>query len=165
MEDRPMSNRERLSVHLSNPGCAGCHKLVDSIGLGFEQFDAIGRYREKQVALVFPRVDKNRKNTRREGVPVEIPVDTAAYIVGLPDSNFSSAAEAGRILAESPICQRCVVKQYFRYAMNRQETVADQLAIDAIFDRFRRSGFRFQELILGVVTSDRFLEEFAVHAK
>ena len=161
MDDRPMNNRQRLSIHLSNPSCAACHRLVDPIGFGFEQFDAIGRFRENQVALVFPRVEKNKKNVRREGVSVEIPVDTAAQIVGLPDSSFHNAAEAGRILAESPVCQRCVVKQYFRYAMNRQETAADQPAIDAIFDRFRGSGFRFQELILGVVTSDRFLEEFA----
>jgi mono/diheme cytochrome c family protein len=165
MEEKPMSNRERLGIHLSNPSCAGCHRLVDPIGFGLEQFDAIGRFREKQVALVFPKIDK-RKNqgTRREGVPVEIPVDTTASIVGLPNSDFRSAAEAGRILADSAICQRCVVKQYFRYAMNRAETAADQPAIDAIFDRFRKSGFRFQELILGVVTSGPFLEEF-VHAK
>ena len=164
MEERPMSNRERLGIHLSNPGCAACHRLVDPIGFGLEQFDAIGRFREKQVALVFPRVEKNKKNTRREGVQVQIPVDTTANIVGLANSDFNNAAEAGRILADSAVCQRCVVKQYFRYAMNRPESAADQPAIDAIFDRFRRSGFQFQELILGVVTSDRFLEEF-VHAK
>jgi len=162
MEDRPMSNRERLGVHLSAPSCAGCHRLVDSIGFGLENFDAIGRFREKQVALVFPRINTSKsKNVRREGVPVEIAVDTSASLVGLPNSHFTNAAEAGRILADSPICQRCVVKQYFRYAMNRPETAADQPAIDAIFERFRRSGFRFQELILGVVTSEPFLEEFS----
>ncbi len=160
-----MSNRERLAVHLSNPSCAACHRLVDPIGFGLEQFDAIGRFREKQVTLVYPVIDK-RKNqgTRRIGEVVEIPVDTSANIVGLPNSNFTNAAEAGRVLADSPVCQRCVVKQYFRYAMNRAESAADQPAIDAIFERFRRSGFLFQELILGVVTSGPFLEEFA-HAK
>ena len=165
MEDRPMSNRERLAVHLSNPSCAACHRLVDPIGFGLEQFDAIGRFREKQVTLVYPVIDK-RKNqgTRRIGELVEIPVDTSANIVGLPNSNFTNAAEAGRVLADSPVCQRCVVKQYFRYAMNRAENAADQPEIDAIFERFRRSGFLFQELILGVVTSGPFLEEFA-HAK
>ncbi len=165
MEDRPMSNRERLGVHLSNPSCAACHRLVDPIGFGLEQFDAIGRFREKQVALVYPSIDK-RKNqgTRRIGVPVEIPVDTSANIVGLANSSFTNAAEAGRVLAENPVCQRCVVKQYFRYAMNRPETAADQPSIDAIFERFRRSGFQFQELMLGVVTSDPFLEEF-IHAR
>ena len=114
----------------------------------------------KTVASEGPAATKQAE----QGVPVQIPVDTTASIVGIPNSNFTTAAEAGRILAESPVCQRCVVKQYFRYAMNRPESAADQPAIDAIFDRFRRSGFKFQELILGVVTSGPFLEEFA-HAK
>ncbi len=165
MEDRPMSNRERLSVHLSNPGCAACHRLVDPIGFGLQQFDAIGRFREKQVMLVYPAIDKRQnQGTRRIGEAVQIPVDTSANIVGLPNSAFTNAAEAGRVLANSPVCQRCVVKQYFRYAMNRQESAADQTAIGAIFERFRRSGFQFQELVLGVVTSGPFLEEFA-HAE
>ncbi len=164
MEDRPMSNRERLAIHLSNQSCAGCHRLTDSIGFGLEQFDAIGRFREQQVTLVFPRVDFKKQNVRREGSLVQIPVDTSAAIIGIPNSEFNSPAQAGRILAASPICHRCIVKQYFRYAMNRAETPADQPAIDAILERFRRGGYRFRELILATVTSPPFLEEFA-HAR
>jgi hypothetical protein len=164
MEDRPMSNRERLAIHLSNQSCAGCHRLTDSIGFGLEQFDAIGRFREQQVTLVFPRVDLKNQNVRREGSLVQIPVDTSAAIIGIPNSDFNNPAQAGRLLAESPICHRCIVKQYFRYAMNRAETPADQPALDAILERFRRGGFRFRELILATVASPPFLEEFT-HAR
>ena len=41
------SLRERLEIHRSNPSCAGCHKIMDPIGLGLENFDVIGRWREK----------------------------------------------------------------------------------------------------------------------
>lgn len=41
-----MSLRRRLEIHRSNPSCAGCHKLMDPIGLGLENFDVIGRWRE-----------------------------------------------------------------------------------------------------------------------
>jgi Protein of unknown function (DUF1588)/Protein of unknown function (DUF1592)/Protein of unknown function (DUF1595)/Cellulose binding domain/Protein of unknown function (DUF1587) len=37
------TNRERFSAHSSNASCAGCHRLMDPIGLGFERFDAMGR--------------------------------------------------------------------------------------------------------------------------
>jgi hypothetical protein len=40
--------RDRLEIHRSNPSCAGCHKILDPIGLGLENFDAIGRWREKE---------------------------------------------------------------------------------------------------------------------
>jgi hypothetical protein len=48
--------------------------------------------------------------------------------------------------------------------MNRAETPADQPALDAILERFRRGGFRFRELILATVASPPFLEEFT-HAR
>lgn len=158
-DEKPITNRERLGMHLSSPTCASCHRLVDPIGFGLEQFDAIGRYREKQVALVYPPVDTKKKNVRRDGVPVEIPVDTRATILGLPNSDFSSPAEAGRILAATPACQRCVVKQFFRYALGRAETEADRPHLDEAFNRFSKSGFRFRELMLAIVTSRPFLEE------
>jgi len=137
--------------------------LVDPIGFGFEQFDAIGRYREKQVALVYPPVDMTKKNVRRDGVPVAIPVDTRASILGIANSDFSSPAEAGRILAATPACQRCVVKQFFRYALGRAETEADRPHLDLAYERFANSGFRFRDLVLAVVTSRPFLEE-SLHA-
>ncbi len=158
-DEKPITNRERLAGHLSSPTCASCHRLVDPIGFGFEQFDAIGRYREKQIALVYPPVDTTKKNVRRDGVPVAISVDTRATILGLPNSDFSNPAEAGRILAATPACQRCVVKQFFRYATGRAETEADRPHLDEAYDRFVKSGFRFRELMLAVVTSRPFLEE------
>ncbi len=158
-EDKPLTNRERLGMHLSNPSCASCHRLVDPIGFGLEQFDAIGRYREKQLALVYPAVDKTRRNTRRDGIPVEIPLDPSASILGIPNSEFRTPAEAGRILAATPACQRCIVKQFFRYALGRLETIPDRPHLDAAYERFTRSGFRFRELVLAVVASRPFLEE------
>ena len=158
-EDRPMTNRERLAVHLSNASCAACHRLVDPIGFGFEQFDAIGRYREQQVALIYPAVDQQKRNVRRDGLPVPLKVDTSATILGLPASDFASPAEAGAILGRSPVCQRCVVKQFFRYALGRKETAADEPYLEEIFQRFVQSGFQFRELVVATVTSRPFLEE------
>lgn len=158
-----MTNRDRLAVHLSNASCAGCHRLVDPIGFGFEQFDAIGRYREKQLALLFPTVDKSKKGVRRDGLTVELAVDTKATILGIPNSDFSSPAEAGRILAATPACQRCIVKQFFRYALGRAETEADRPHLEQAYARFATSGFRFRELMLAIITSRPFLEE-SLHA-
>ena len=63
------------------------------------------------------------------------------------------------MLAESKTCQKAIVKQLFRYAFGRQETVDDQPAIDALLARFRDSGFRFRELIVALATSDLFLQK------
>ena len=46
MADPNATLRERLELHRSNAACAACHALMDPIGLGLEQFDGIGAYRE-----------------------------------------------------------------------------------------------------------------------
>jgi hypothetical protein len=43
-----LTTRERYAMHRTNPACGGCHTLLDPIGLGFENYDAIGRYRETE---------------------------------------------------------------------------------------------------------------------
>src|SRR5580704_4481107 len=65
-DEKPSSTRERLQAHLSNPTCASCHMLVDSIGFGLEKFDAIGKFRQQQEITIYPTTDelKTRKKTK-----------------------------------------------------------------------------------------------------
>ncbi|MBK9168892.1 MAG: DUF1592 domain-containing protein [Bryobacterales bacterium] len=145
-EDRPMTTRERLGVHLSNASCAGCHRLIDPIGFGLEKFDAVGGLREKQkVEFLATRIERDKKP-----VTFELDLDTTGEIAGLPDATFTTAREMGGILAASPRCQECVVKQVFRYGYGRMETAADRPVIQEAFERFKTSGFRFQELLVAL---------------
>jgi hypothetical protein len=74
----------------------------------------------------------------------------------MENSEFSTPKELGRLLAESNACQRCIVKQLFRYCVGREETAADQPVIEDLVAKFRASGYRFRELIVALVTSDVF---------
>ena len=156
-DDSPMTTRDRLRVHLSNPACAGCHRLVDNIGFGFEHYDAIGGFREYQTVTIFPTQDEQRRKVRTKPMEYALPIDPAGFIHGLAGSVFSSPAELGRYLANDQGCQKCVVKQLFRYALGRPETDADQPSIAFAYERFRDSRFRFRELILAIVTTESFL--------
>jgi hypothetical protein len=155
-DEKPLTQRERLQIHLSNPVCAGCHTLVDPIGFGFEKFDAIGRFREAERVLIHPTVDEIR--TRRKTKPTEynLPIDAQGMVRGLGDVQFTSPRELGLILANEPACQRCVVKQLFRYAAGRLEQADDQHVIDRALARFRDSQFRFPELIMAIASSETF---------
>lgn len=150
--ERPMTQRERLAVHLSNEACASCHSLIDPIGFGLEKFDAIGGRREKLELTIFPA----RFERGVEPKQVALDLDTTGQVAGLPNAAFSSPRELGMILAASPQCQQCIVRQLFRYMAGRHEGEADRRVIERAYDDFQRSGFRFQELMVSLVRSSVF---------
>jgi len=152
-EAKPQTNRDRLREHTTNPSCATCHNLIDPIGFAFERFDAIGR-RQDKFKLQFFVTDED--DNRRTSKTIELPLDTGGHVAGIPDSKFSSPRELGAVLARSPQCQECLVKQYFRYTVGRMETPADRSLIRQVFDDFKKSQFHFKELMISLVRSREF---------
>jgi hypothetical protein len=153
-EDQPQGNRDRLSAHVSNPTCAGCHTLMDPIGYGFEKFDAIGARQDKLKLLFFP--DPHGPHKREAPNSLELPIDSSGFVAGIPDAKFSSPRELGAVLARSPVCGECVVKQYFRYVAGRLETPADRPLIREVYEDFRNSQFHFKELMVSLARSREF---------
>jgi len=150
--DRPLARRQRMQSHVENPTCASCHRLMDPIGFGLENYDAIGQWRNTET-IEF--------ESGRRGAPpkkVELPIDGKGEIAGLTNAAFSEPKQIGHLLAESRACQECVVKQLFRYAFGRLETPADRETVRTAFTVFRDSGFRFKELLVALVRSPQFLD-------
>jgi hypothetical protein len=143
---KPQTTRERLSVHLSSESCSSCHSLIDPIGFGFEKFDALGQYREKQRVVFAP--ERKEKNGRSEVFNLEL--DTSGFVAGIKESAFTNPRELGKVLAASEQCQECVVKQVFRYAAGRHETLPDRRVIRKAYEDFSKSGFQFQELLVSL---------------
>jgi len=146
--DKPRTNRERLDEHRNSPACMGCHSMIDPIGYGFEKFDAIGQRRDK-LRLTFLALP-GRENKSPKPTLAEVDLDTRGTVQGIPNSDFTNPRELGRILAASPRCQDCVVKQYFRYAAGRRENSDDAGVLARATAAFRNSRFRFRELIIAI---------------
>jgi len=144
--DRTLTSRQRLSEHVVNPVCAGCHQLMDPIGFGLEGFDAIGRKREKESITFFP----TRETRNDKATTVDLPLDTSGNISGMPNGKFAGPKELGQILANSKECHECVVKQLFRYANGRRESNGDREFLTQIYAKFGASQFRFKELMIWI---------------
>jgi hypothetical protein len=155
-EAKPQTNRDRMSEHATNPSCNTCHKLIDPIGFGLEKFDAVGARRETFELQFAGRVGGEGERRRRPRKTVNLELDTKGNVAGIADSQFSSPAELGAVLAKSAQCQECVVKQYFRYTAGRMETPADRPLIRKALDDFQRSQFQFKELIVSLVRLREF---------
>ncbi len=160
LTDGPAKGRRQLMVeHVENATCASCHRLMDPIGFGFEHFDAIGRYRPTE-AIPVPGRRGGGGGGRGGPPPIQVDINAQGEIAGIPDSGFSGAKQIGGILADSPVCQKCIVRQMFRYSYGRLETNADEKTIDQLYDQFKGSGFKFKTLLVALVQSPEFLRQW-----
>jgi hypothetical protein len=148
-ESKPLNNRQRMSAHATNPVCASCHNLMDPIGFGLEKYDAIGERREQQKLLFFPA---GHGVAARRAKPKEVllDVDTTARVAGIANSEFTSARQLGELLARTPQCQECIVKQVFRYMAGRSVTPADRPALNRALEAFRKSDFNFKSILVSL---------------
>jgi hypothetical protein len=133
-----VSTRERFAQHEVDMSCAACHKLMDPIGFGFENFDAIGRYRASDGGKA---------------------VDASGTMSGTTDINgpFNGVGELGAKLAKSIDVQACVAKQWFRYAMGRGDQAADACSVQALTQAFMTAGGDLRTLPAAVVQTPAFL--------
>ncbi len=159
-EAKPQTNRDRMAEHTSNASCSTCHRLMDGVGFGLEKFDAIGAHRDELV-LEFRIKKKGDDDDDEEGVKgpkrvIKLPLNTQAYVAGIPNSDFTSPLQLGAVLAKSGQCQECVVKQYFRFQAGRSDTASDRPLIHMVAENFRNSGFKFKELMVSLMVLREF---------
>ena len=130
------SLREQLDIHRADPTCASCHRVMDQLGFGLEQFDAIGRYRENEGSLV---------------------VDASGELPG--GRVFNGAAELSEILGttESEAFARTVARQLMTFALGRELIPGDRCTVDEIVKRTAKQNHRFIDVISEIVQSRPFL--------
>lgn len=130
------TTRERFAQHTEDPACAGCHALIDGIGFGLENYDGIGAFRTTEGSL---------------------PIDASGELIGSdPSGTFEGGVELAALLAHSSKVQDCMTRQWFRYALGRNESEDDACSIDHLMENFRSSGSDLRALIKAVVLSDSF---------
>jgi len=126
------TKRQQLEMHLSNAGCAACHKLMDPLGLTLENFDAIGKYR-----------------TTDQGQAIDVSGD-------LSGTGFSGPIELGQVLASQPEAADCLVQNLYRYGTGHVEATTEQPVLDALEQTFRAGGYHVRDLMRDIVSSDGF---------
>ena len=127
------SLRERLEIHRSQAECAVCHAKMDPIGFAFENFDAVGAWRELDGTF---------------------PIDASGE---LPDGRrFNSHKELIAILKTEETFPRTVVEKMLTFALGRGLEYYDKCATDEILAAAKEADFRFSDIVTAIVMSDPF---------
>ena len=128
--------RERTELHRSEAVCANCHRLLDPIGFGLENFDAIGRWRDQ---------DENGQA-----------IDASGELPG--GRKFSNPKELKAIIAQhNAKFSRNLVERLLAYALCRRLEGYDEIVIDGLMQKIAKDDYRMQTLITEVVTSYPFM--------
>lgn len=131
--DATASLRIRTEQHRANPDCATCHEKMDPLGFAFENFDAIGGWRD------------------RDG---EHPIDPSGK---LPDGReFNGPGELKQMLMQGDNFARTVTEKMLTFALGRGLEYYDKCAVDEIVAALKRNDLRFSTLILEVIKSRPF---------
>jgi hypothetical protein len=137
---KPTSLKERMEQHRRNPGCAVCHARIDPLGFALENVDAVGQW----------RVSDN-------GIPVE---STSV----LPDGTKLDGPVAFRnaLLSRSDEIVTNVTEQLLTYALGRGLEYYDAPAVRQIVRQAAPNGYRWSDLLAGIVGSVPFRMRIAV---
>jgi hypothetical protein len=130
----PTSVRQQLEAHRKNATCASCHRRMDPLGFGLENYDAIGAW----------RTDDGK-----------FPVDSTGM---LPDGRtFRTPEELKTILrADREYFARALASKLMTYALGRGLERPDRQTVRIIADRLAAADYRFSTLVLEIVKSPQF---------
>jgi hypothetical protein len=124
--------RDRLTAHRANPTCAGCHAIMDPIGLALEDFDTAGEYR-----------------TTENGAPI----DASGK---LNEVAFKDAAGLGHVLHDDPAATSCLVRRVYEYGVGRTPEKGEAVWLNDLTRQFGEDGYRIPELLRRIAVSDGF---------
>ncbi|HUR60207.1 MAG TPA: DUF1592 domain-containing protein [Opitutaceae bacterium] len=127
--------RQVMEQHRVNPTCASCHAKMDPLGFAFENFDAIGAWREKDAA--------------------GFAIDASGV---LPDGKAFTGAPGlkGVLEGKKSLFLRSITHKMLTYALGRGVEYYDRPAIEQITTALGKNEHRFSTLILEIVKSDPF---------
>ncbi|HKI17120.1 MAG TPA: DUF1592 domain-containing protein [Isosphaeraceae bacterium] len=127
--------RERLERHRRDPSCASCHRPMDPLGFGFENFDAVGSWRTHDGGQT---------------------IDASGNLPG--GQTFAGPAELRAMLvSRRHAFARCFAEKLLTYALGRGLERTDRRVVEQIVARLEAQRYRFSALVLAVVESAPFL--------
>jgi len=154
--------RERMHVTQAEY-CWQCHRKMNPIGLTFEHYDYLGRYRVAETVL---DPAATAKNLDKKGKPLgnvlrDVPIDAHGQLENtgdaILDGEVVGAVPLMHRLADSPRVRQVFVRHAFRYWMGRNETLADGPTLARADQAYVSSGGSMRALIASLLTSDSFL--------
>ncbi len=135
--------REKLELHRADPNCTACHNKIDPLGIAFDNYDAIGRWRTVEAA--------------KDGVGTDPKLDPSGTLSD--GRHFAGPEELKKILlGDLDKFAAAMAEKLATYALRRGMTFSDREALKQIVERAKADDYRLSFLIESLVSSPIFLK-------
>ncbi len=126
-----LTTRDRVALQTGAESCQICHVKINPLGFAMEQFDAVGRFRDRE---------RDR------------PIDpSGSYLTRLDETvRFQNARDLGDYVARSDDARRAFVSRVFQYFTKQPIAAYGVNRLDQLSEQFRQSGYNVRELIIEV---------------
>jgi mono/diheme cytochrome c family protein len=134
-----LSLRDKLEAHSQNPNCASCHAKIDPLGFAWDNYDAIGLWRDV------------------EKVPAGLGADPTIDPAGeLPDGRAFKDPRGFKqlLLADRDAVAKAFIEHLCTYALRRVLTFDDKEDVDAIVAEAKKHDYRIKDIVKAVATSE-----------
>ena len=161
-DEKHLPFRERLKVTREN-SCLNCHRMMDDLGLPFENFDHYGRFRLTETVLDLEATAKNFDKNAKPLGPIhrEVELNTKGSITYSGDAILNGPVNDPREmiqrLAKSDRVRQVFIRHVFRYFLGRNETLADARTLQLADKAYVDSQGSFKALVVSLLSSDSFL--------
>jgi mono/diheme cytochrome c family protein len=147
---KSLTTRERVVLHQEEPQCASCHRKIDPIGFGLENFDAVGAWRTTDSSMAVNAEGKPDPKTKKTWT-----IDPAGALHGGP--SFQDFFELREIVAARPEqFARGFTAALIEYALGRPCGFSDEPLVDAIVKDAKSRDFALRSFIHALVQSEAF---------
>ena len=130
-----MTLKQRMEDHRSDPACFSCHSKIDPWGIAFENFDALGQWRDKIGGK---------------------PVDAASVLFNKDELRGMKGLKDYLMVNRQDQFARAMVHKMAAYALGRPLTFGDRAEVDRITTELRKRGDGLADLVFLIVKSDLF---------
>jgi hypothetical protein len=147
LADKPLNTREKLAAHMEAAQCASCHRKIDPIGFGLENFDAAGKWRTTKVYRT--KKGRNWRNVKSWEIDA-----SGAFHKG---PAFADYFELRDLIAErEPDFARGFTEALLEYALGRPFGFTDEDLAKDILAAAKSKQYSVREFIQALVSSKRF---------